>query len=251
MAHCFDVQADDTLFWLTDMGWMMGPWAISGTLMLGATLVIYEGTPDYPGPDRLWALVERHGVTHPRHLADGDPRADGARRRAGAPPRSEHASRPRLDRRAVEPRPLALVLRGRRRRDAARSSTTPAAPRSPAASSAARPSRRSSRAPSPGQFPGMAADVVDEQGNPVRGQVGELVIRQPWPGMTRGFWHDPSATSRPTGAAFPASGSTATGRRSTTTASGTSWAARTTRSRSRASGSARPRSSRRRSRTRR
>ena len=48
MAHLFDVQADDTLFWLTDIGWMMGPWAISGTLMLGATLALYEGTPDYP-----------------------------------------------------------------------------------------------------------------------------------------------------------------------------------------------------------
>ena len=38
--------------------------------MLGATLVIYEGTPDYPEPDRLWELVERHGVTRHRHLAD-------------------------------------------------------------------------------------------------------------------------------------------------------------------------------------
>src|SRR5262249_19319608 len=63
MAHLFDTQSDDTLFWLTDMGWMMGPWAVSGTLMLGATLVIYEGTPDHPGPDRLWALAERHHVT--------------------------------------------------------------------------------------------------------------------------------------------------------------------------------------------
>jgi acetyl-CoA synthetase len=39
--------------------------------------------------------------------------------------------------------------------------------------------------------PGMASDVVDDAGNPVRGVVGELVIRQPWIGMTRGFWKDP------------------------------------------------------------
>jgi acetyl-CoA synthetase len=39
--------------------------------------------------------------------------------------------------------------------------------------------------------PGMAADVVDEDGHPLRGEVGELVVRQPWIGMTRGFWHDP------------------------------------------------------------
>ena len=54
----------DRLFWFTDLGWMMGPWAISGALLLGAELVLYEGAPDYPAPDRLWALVARHGVTH-------------------------------------------------------------------------------------------------------------------------------------------------------------------------------------------
>jgi acetyl-CoA synthetase len=41
-----------------------------------------------------------------------------------------------------------------------------------------------------GPLPGMAADVVDAQGNSVQGEVGELVIRNPWPGMTRGFWGD-------------------------------------------------------------
>ena len=56
--------AGDRLFWFTDLGWMMGPWAISGALLLGASLVLYEGTPDFPGPDRLWAMVARHGVTH-------------------------------------------------------------------------------------------------------------------------------------------------------------------------------------------
>src|SRR5213076_2872931 len=41
-----------------------------------------------------------------------------------------------------------------------------------------------------GPLPGMAADVVDENGKSVRGKVGELVIREPWIGMTRGFWKD-------------------------------------------------------------
>ena len=45
----------DRLFWFTDLGWMMGPWAISGSLLLGARLVLYEGAPDFPGPDRLWS----------------------------------------------------------------------------------------------------------------------------------------------------------------------------------------------------
>jgi acetyl-CoA synthetase len=64
LAHCFDLGRGDRLFWFTDLGWMMGPWAISGALLLGAELVLYEGAPDYPSPDRLWALVARHGVTH-------------------------------------------------------------------------------------------------------------------------------------------------------------------------------------------
>ena len=57
MAHGFDVGAEDTIFWFTDLGWMMGPWLIFGSLALGATMVLYEGTPDYPGPDRLWRMV--------------------------------------------------------------------------------------------------------------------------------------------------------------------------------------------------
>src|SRR3979411_789014 len=63
MAHGFDVGADDTVFWYTDIGWMMGPWLIFGSLILGATMVLYEGTPDYPAADRLWRMVADHGVT--------------------------------------------------------------------------------------------------------------------------------------------------------------------------------------------
>ena len=53
----------DRLLWFTDIGWMMGPWAICATLTIGATLVLFEGVPDHPGPDRLWAVVERHRVS--------------------------------------------------------------------------------------------------------------------------------------------------------------------------------------------
>ena len=64
MAHGFDVRAGDRVAWFTDLGWMMGPWLISGALLLGATLVLYEGAPDWPGPDRMWAMAARHRVTH-------------------------------------------------------------------------------------------------------------------------------------------------------------------------------------------
>ena len=49
LAHVFDLRAGDRLFWFTDLGWMMGPWTISGSLLLGATPVLYEGAPDYAG----------------------------------------------------------------------------------------------------------------------------------------------------------------------------------------------------------
>ncbi|WP_420530063.1 AMP-binding protein, partial [Klebsiella pneumoniae] len=54
----------DRLFWFTDLGWMMGPWAILGGLLLGATVFLYDGAPDYPGPERLWRMVEAHRLTH-------------------------------------------------------------------------------------------------------------------------------------------------------------------------------------------
>ena len=61
LAHTFDLRAGDALCWFTDLGWMMGPWAISGALLLGARLVIYEGAPDWPDPGRLWELVAATG----------------------------------------------------------------------------------------------------------------------------------------------------------------------------------------------
>jgi acetyl-CoA synthetase len=191
MAHCFDVQSDDTLFWLTDLGWMMGPWAVSGTLMLGATLVIYEGTPDFPAPDRLWALAERHGVTVigiaptviRSLMAHGD----------------EHVKRHDLSTLRIlgasgEPwnsgpwhwfsevvgggRCPIINYSGGTEVSGGIVACTTLTPIKPCSFS--------------GPVPGMAADVVDDTGRPVRNQVGELVIRQPWPGMTRGFWQDPA-----------------------------------------------------------
>ncbi len=63
VAFQFDVGPDDTLFWFTDMGWIMGPWEVVGTLANGATLALFEGVPDHPTPDRLWEYLEDHGVT--------------------------------------------------------------------------------------------------------------------------------------------------------------------------------------------
>ena len=63
MAFGTDVQPGDVIYWMTDMGWMMGPWLVFGSLLLGATMFLYDGAPDHPGPDRLWAMVARHRIT--------------------------------------------------------------------------------------------------------------------------------------------------------------------------------------------
>jgi len=63
MFHLFDIKKDDTITWITDIGWMMGPWLIGGGLISGATVFMYEGLPTHPTPDRLWQMVERHNIT--------------------------------------------------------------------------------------------------------------------------------------------------------------------------------------------
>jgi acetyl-CoA synthetase len=190
MAHCFDVQSDDTVFWFTDMGWMMGPWLFCGALTLGTTALCYEGTPDYPGPDRVWQIVARHQVT----VLGISPTAIRGLMRFGDEPLGRHdLSSLRVLGSTGEPwnpepwRWFFEKVGGGRCPIINYSGGTEIAggiigcftilPLKPCCFS--------------GPVPGMAADVVDEVGNPVRGEVGELVIRQPWPGMTRGFWQDP------------------------------------------------------------
>lgn len=63
VAYTMDCKADDVFFWVTDIGWMMGPWEIIGATALGATFVIFEGAPNYPKPDRLWEMVAKHRVS--------------------------------------------------------------------------------------------------------------------------------------------------------------------------------------------
>jgi len=63
VTYTMDCKKEDVFFWVTDIGWMMGPWEIIGTTFQGSTFVIFEGAPDYPKPNRLWDMVERHQVS--------------------------------------------------------------------------------------------------------------------------------------------------------------------------------------------
>ncbi len=190
LAHCFDLGSGDTLFWFTDLGWMMGPWAISGSLLRGARLVLYEGTPDHPGPDRLWSIVARHGVTHlglsPTVIRALSPHGTG-------PVRGHARSSLRVLGSTGEPwnpEPWWWYFRevGEGRCPIVNYSGGTEVSGGIVAGNLMTPVKPTSFS---GPNIGVAADVVDGDGRPVRGAVGELVIRQPLPGMTRGFWNDP------------------------------------------------------------
>ncbi len=59
----FDVKPADRFFWVSDIGWMMGPWTLIGNHTFGGTIFMYEGAPDYPQPDRFWEMIDRHAIT--------------------------------------------------------------------------------------------------------------------------------------------------------------------------------------------
>jgi acetyl-CoA synthetase len=190
MAHGLDLKQADTLYWVTDMGWMMGPWEVFGTTLLGATMLFYDGALDYPGPDRLWSLVERHAVT----ILGVSPTLVRALMRHGVEPVKNHdLSRLRILGSTGEPwnpEPWRWLFEtaGKKRLPIINYSGGTEISGGIVMGNVLTPLKPCSFA---GPLPGMAADVVDEHGQPVRRQVGELIIRQPWIGMTRGFWKNP------------------------------------------------------------
>ncbi|MCC6312604.1 MAG: AMP-binding protein [Thermomicrobiales bacterium] len=189
LAYCFDLGPADTLFWLTDLGWMMGPWLIGGGLMLGAAIIMFEGVPDYPAPDRLWRLVERHratvfGVapTAIRALMGKDPAwtrgADlSSLRILGSTGETWNPDPWDWYFREIGGGRLPIInYSGGTETGGGLVGCDPLHPLKPCAFT--------------GPVSGTIADVVDDAGQPLRGAVGELVVRQPWVGMTHGFWRD-------------------------------------------------------------
>jgi len=59
----FDLKPSDRFFWVSDIGWMMGPWTLIGNHTFGNTMFMYEGAPDHPEPDRFWEMIDRHSLT--------------------------------------------------------------------------------------------------------------------------------------------------------------------------------------------
>ncbi|HEY1372329.1 MAG TPA: AMP-binding protein [Candidatus Binatia bacterium] len=190
MMHAFDIGPDDVVYWVTDLGWMMGPWEIFGATLHAATVVLYEGALDFPTPDRLWALVERHRVS----VLGVSPTLIRALMSHGTGPAERRdLSSLRILGSTGEPwNPDAWLwyfhTAGKGRLPIINYSGGTETSGGLVGGNVLTPMKPCGFA---GPLPGIAADVANEEGKSVRGEVGELVVRKPWIGMTRGFWNDP------------------------------------------------------------
>lgn len=190
MAFGTDVHTGDMIYWMTDMGWMMGPWLVFGALILGGSFLLYDGAPDIPDYGRIWTLCASHRV----NVLGLSPTLI----RALMPHGSSYAQECDLTQLRCfgstgEPwnrdpwHWLFEVIGGSQKPIINYSGGTeisggilmgnPISPLKACAFS--------------GPCPGIDVDIFNEHGESLRGQVGELVIKAPWIGMTRGFWHDP------------------------------------------------------------
>lgn len=187
-AWCFDVRPGDIATWVTDPGWVMSPITLLGGLLAGSAVAMYGGAVDHPNPGRLWRVVADNRVTMlgvsptlvRSLMAAGDgalPSDLGALRVlvSSGEPWTLDAYMWLFDRACRRRLPIINYSGGTEVSGAILSNTT-AQPIHPCGFA--------------GSVPGMAADVVDDDGGPLRGEVGELVLRRPSPGMTDGFWGD-------------------------------------------------------------
>ncbi|HET9673979.1 MAG TPA: AMP-binding protein [Gaiellaceae bacterium] len=186
VAYQTDVNEGDVVHFATDMGWIMGPWTVVGAGAVGATIVFAEGAPDWPD-DRLWRTIEQERVTMlgvsptliRALIPKGEPQADTSSLRAIATTGEPWNPDPYLwlHEKVGGGRTPIVNLSGGTEVGACFLSVCVAYPIKPVSLG----------------FPALGEDmdVFDAAGRSVRGEVGELVCKRPFPGMTRGIWGDP------------------------------------------------------------
>jgi acetyl-CoA synthetase len=187
----FDLKDDDVYFCTADIGWVTGhSYIVYGPLAAGATCLIYEGSPDYPDKDRFWDIVEKYRAT----ILYTAPTAIRSFMRWGTEfPEKHDLSSLRLLGSVGEPiNPEAWVWY----REHIGGDTTPVVDtwwQTETGNILITP-LPGLTITKPGSatipFPGIDADVVDEQGKTVPVGGGYLVLRKPWPGMARTIWGD-------------------------------------------------------------
>jgi acetyl-CoA synthetase len=185
VAYQTNVKPADRIHFATDMGWIMGPWTVVGGGACGATIVYAEGAPDFPA-DRLWRLIESERVTMlgvsptlvRALIPKGDPGVDLSSLKTictTGEPWNRGPYEWLFDRVGGGRAPI-VNESGGTEVGACFLATCLTEPIKPVALG----------------FPalGLDMDVFGPDGKPLRGEVGELVCKRPWPGMTRGIWGD-------------------------------------------------------------
>jgi acetyl-CoA synthetase len=189
LGFAFDVRPSDVFFWVTDIGWMMGPWEMIGVTFWGGTMVIFEGAPNYPQPDRIWQIVETHKVNtlgiSPTVVRVLRPSGDewvekhdfSSLRLLGSTgePWDEDSYMWFFNKVARQRCPI-INISGGTEIVGCLLQPLPIMPSKPCSLGTA--------------ALGMDIDVFDENGKSVRGAIGHLVCKKPGPSMTKGFLGD-------------------------------------------------------------
>ncbi|CCC81230.1 AMP-binding protein [Thermoproteus tenax] len=184
----FDLREGETLSWITDMGWMMGPWMVFAAYLLRGSMAFFEGAPDYP-KDRVWRFVEEHRVSA-LGLAATLTRYLRSIEAAAAPGQLDSLKAFGNTGEPIDVESwLWLYRMGRGRIPIINYSGGTEISGGILGCYVVREMKPSSFN---GMSPGIKAAVFTEDGKPAPpGTEGELVVLSVWPGMTRGFWRDP------------------------------------------------------------
>jgi acetoacetyl-CoA synthetase len=186
-----DIRPGDAVFYFTTCGWMMWNWLVSA-LSCGAALVLYDGSPFHPEPDRLWDLVDDLGIT----FFGTSAKYIDASRKAGVTPCETHDLGTL---RTIASTGSPLVDEGFEYIYTSVKADLHLASISGGTDIcgcfvAGDPTRPVYRGEIQGPVLGMAVDVYDEDGSSLRGTPGvhgELVCTAPFPSMPVSFWNDP------------------------------------------------------------
>jgi acetyl-CoA synthetase len=189
--YVFDLKEDD-VFWCTaDVGWVTGhSYIVYGPLANGATVVMYEGAPDWPDRDRLWEIVERYGVT----IFYTAPTAIRAFMKWGPSfPARRNLSTLRLLGTVGEPINPEAWMWYHEHIGAGRCPVVDTWWQTETGGIMITPLPGTTTT-KPGSatipFPGIAAELVDSAGEPLAHGGGFLTLTQPWPGMLRTIYGD-------------------------------------------------------------
>lgn len=197
VKYYMDMKPDDILYWITDIGWMMGPWAIMGANANGGSIFVYDGAVDFPDTHRIWKMIERNGITllgiSPTFVRTMkhkgvDARMNGVRVFGSTgEPWDDESWMWLFEKFGGSETPIANISGGTDIIGCFLAST-PAIPLAP-------------RCLYRGL--GMNVSVFDDQGKEVYDQIGYLVAKEHCPSMTRGIWKNDSKYMETYWARFP------------------------------------------------